>query len=104
MEQTQVEAVRSMTNKEMVIAILALQQQVAELQAARNTPKADSVEMTDDHARRVLDGDLKDKKHKDAAEALGLTYGQVYSCRLEFTFKGIHKELAAKGFKNPWKK
>lgn len=107
--QTQVEAVRSMTNKEMIVSILDLIQKVEELTAKVNElsstkSKTESVEMTDDHARRVLDGDLKDKKHKDAAEALGLTYGQVYSCRLEFTFKGIHKELAAKGFKNPWKK
>lgn len=101
---TQVEAIRSMTNKEMVVAILELQKQVAELTAKVNAqpPKADSVEMTKDHAIRVLTGDLKDKKHKDAAEALGLTYGQVYSCRKEFTFKDVHKELRSTGFKNSW--
>lgn len=104
--QTQIEAVRSMTNKEMVIAILELQQKVAELTAKLDVqrPKSESVEMTKDHAMRILNGDLKDKKHKDAAEALGLTYGQVYSCRLEFTFKDVHKELKNSGFKNPWVK
>jgi hypothetical protein len=106
--QTQVETIRSMTNKEMVIAIMDLQAKVAELTAKLSTQsstKTDSVEMTDDHARRILSGDLKDKKHKDAAEALGLTYGQVYSCRLEFTFKHIHKELrGTEGYKNTWVK
>jgi hypothetical protein len=52
----------------------------------------------------ILDGEMKDKKHKEAAEALGLTYGQIYSCRLEFTFKDIHKELRNNGWKNPWVK
>lgn len=93
-----------MTNKEMVIAILELQKQVAELTAKLNAPKPDSKDMTKDDALRILNGDLKDKKHKDAAEALGLTYGQVYSCRLEFTFKDVHKELKGSGFKNPWAK
>jgi hypothetical protein len=68
------------------------------------TKKPDVKEMTKEHALRVLTGDLKDKKHKEAAEALGLTYGQIYSCRLEFTFKDIHKELAAGGYKNAWVK
>lgn len=104
-QATQVEAVRSMTSKEMVIAIMELQAKVAELEAKSVVqPKTESVEMTKDHAFKILNGDLADKKHKDAAEALGLTYGQVYSCRLEFTFKDVHKELAGKGFKNPWKK
>lgn len=57
-----------------------------------------------EHALRVLDGDLKDKKHKEAAETLGLTYGQIYSCRLEYTFKDVHKELKSKGYTNPWAK
>jgi len=65
---------------------------------------ASTREMTDDDARRILTGDLATKKHKDAAEALGLSYGQVYSCRLEFTFKNIHKEMKDAGKKNPWSK
>lgn len=103
---TQVETVRSMTNKDMVLAIVELQAKVAELESKLNAQpqKSESVEMTKDHAHRILNGDLKDKKHKDAAETLGLTYGQVYSCRLEFTFKDVHKELSNQGFKNPWKK
>lgn len=104
-EATNVEAVRSMTNKEMVAAIVELQRQVAELQAARVVQNTvPSKEMTDDDARRILNGDCKDLKHKDAAVKLGLSYGQVYSCRLGFTFKNIHKELKAAGWANPWVK
>jgi hypothetical protein len=51
--------------------------------------------MTEDDARRVISGDLKDVPHKDAAAQLGLSYGQVYSARKAFTFKPIHKEIKA---------
>ena len=49
-------------------------------------------DMTEDDARRILLGDMKDVAHKKAAEELGLSYGQVYSARKGFTFKGIYKE------------
>ena len=49
-------------------------------------------EMVEDDARRILLGDMKDKSHKDAAKELGLSYGQIYSARKGFTFKGIYKE------------
>lgn len=101
---TQVETVRQMTNKEMAIAIFELQQKVKALEEAKATSKTDGVDMTDDHARSVLNGDCKDMKHKDAAQKLGLTYGQVYSCRGGYTFKNIHKELTATGWKNPFAK
>lgn len=107
METTsQVEAVRSLTNKELITIVLQLQKDVEELKAksVAQTPKSDVKEMTDDDAKRILNGDLASKKHKEAAEVLGLTYGQVYSCRLEFTFKNVHKELKASGFKNTWVK
>jgi predicted Zn-dependent protease len=107
MEQTQVEAVRSMTNKEVVIAILELQAQVKSLQealSAKTSTQTSSKEMTDDDARAILTGAHAQSKHKDAASALGLTYGQIYSCRLEYTFKHIHKELKEGGFKNSWVK
>lgn len=55
-------------------------------------PKSERT-MTDDDARRVIMGDLKDVSHKAAAEALELSYGQIYSARKGFTFKPIHKEL-----------
>lgn len=77
---------------------------IAALEAKTASKTVETKEMTDDHARRIMSGDLKDKKHKDAAETLGLTYGQVYSCRLGFTFKHIHKEMREKGIKNDWMK
>lgn len=55
-------------------------------------PKSEKT-MTDDDARRVIFGDLKDVSHKAAAEELGLSYGQIYSARKGFTFKPIHKEM-----------
>jgi len=50
-------------------------------------------EMTEDDARRALLGDLAAKSHKDAATELGLSYGQIYSARKGFTFKGVYKEF-----------
>lgn len=50
-------------------------------------------EMTEDDARRALLGDLVAKSHKDAALELGLSYGQIYSARKGFTFKGVYKEF-----------
>jgi hypothetical protein len=69
--------------------------------APRNTAER---EMTEEDAKRILTGDLKDAKHNEAAQKLGLSYGQVYSCRGEYTFKGVHKQLKEQGFKNPWVK
>ena len=56
-------------------------------------------EMTEDDARRLLLGDLAAKNHKEAANDLGLSYGQVYSARKGFTFKGIYKEWRDAGNK-----
>lgn len=67
----------------------------------RETSKS-TREMTDDDALRILNGDLKDKSHKECAEILGLSYGQIYSCRLEFTFKQVHHKLSKENFRNPW--
>jgi hypothetical protein len=58
-------------------------------------------DMTEDDARKVLT-DLKDKKHNEAADELGLSYGQVYSCRLGYTFKGVRADLQKAGVKNQW--
>lgn len=58
-------------------------------------PKSDRV-MTDDDARAVIYGEFKDLSHKDAAEKLNLSYGQVYSARKGFTFKPINKEAEAR--------
>lgn len=71
---------------------------------ARNTSAALKKNMTDSDALRVMTGDLKDLPHKDAAEVAGITYAQVYSCRLEFTFKHVHKQLRDEKWVNPWAK
>jgi len=49
-------------------------------------------EMTEDDARSILMGEQKDASHNDAAKALGLSYGQIYSARKGFTFKSVYKE------------
>lgn len=70
----------------------------------RNKSAAVKRNMTDADARRVLDGDLGDIGHKEAAEQIGLTYAQVYSCRMLHTFKHVHKVLDGIKWKNPWVK
>lgn len=88
-----------------IVSIEMYNELLARVQALEEQAKRpDTKEMSKDHALRVLTGDMKDKKHKDAATELGLTYGQIYSCRLEFTFKNVHKKLKGEGFKNPWVK
>ena len=60
--------------------------------AARNRgPESERV-MTEDDARRILLGDLKDATHTVAATELGLSYGQIYSARKGFTFKPVYQE------------
>lgn len=106
------ESVTKLSLVELTTMVFELQAKVDELQArivVLETPKPSNNvsqrEMTDDDARRIMAGDLKDTKHKEAGEKLGLSYGQIYSCRLGYTFKAIHKELAAvAGYKNPWMK
>jgi DNA-directed RNA polymerase specialized sigma24 family protein len=49
--------------------------------------------MTEEDARAVLLGNLEDISTKQAALELGLSYGQVYSCRKGFTFKKVYKEF-----------
>ena len=95
-------ATKTMTIVELVELVAKLEARIVALEA--KPAKVESKEMTKDDALRILNGDLKDVKHKDAAEKLGLTYGQIYSCRLEFTFKDVHKTLKNDGYKNPWTK
>ena len=93
------------TLEQALIRIQALESAIAELKSGSGNKK-EQKEMTDDHARAILIGEQSKLNHNKAAEALGLSYGQVYSCRLEYTFRHIHKELKARpeGFTNPWKK
>jgi hypothetical protein len=104
MSEANVQA-KPMNTAELSALVLQLQARIEALEAKQSSKSNESKkEMTDDDARSVLFGDLKDMKHKDAAEKLGLSYGQIYSCRLEFTFKHIHKEMKAKSIKNEWVK
>ena len=48
--------------------------------------------MTRIDAWRAIHGDLKGVNHKDTAEALGLSYGQIYSARGTYTFKDIKRD------------
>lgn len=87
----------------------ALTARVEELGAmieGRNKSAPTKRNMTDADAIRVLTGDLKDASHKEAGETAALTYAQVYSCRLEYTFKHVHKALkeADPEYKNKWAK
>jgi predicted Zn-dependent protease len=99
MSNSQVKNVNELIES-LVARITKLEEQVKKLEEPKT--KTSDREMTDDDARNVLSGSLKDAKHKDAAEKLGLSYGQIYSCRLGYTFKNIHKEMKAAGVANPW--
>ena len=55
-------------------------------------PKSEG-EMTEEHAIRVMLGDLRDQSHKDAALELKLSYGQIYSARKGYTFKKIYQRM-----------
>ena len=78
------------------IADLETRVVVLEEQLAAKRPAAKSENsMTEEHAFRVKFGDLKDHKHGKAAEALGLSYGQVFSCRGGYTFKTVTKDWKA---------
>ena len=97
--------VKKFTLAELTAKVLELETQIAELKSPKPANNASQREMTDDDAKRILNGDLKDSKHKEAAEKLNLSYGQIYSCRLGYTFKAIHKELSqVQGYKNSWMK
>lgn len=89
---------------EMILGRLdELHKKVDEMKAAgpQRGSRQSQREMTDDDARQVL-GELQNLKHNEAADKLGLSYGQVYSARLGYTFKHIRKELADAGVKNQW--
>jgi hypothetical protein len=87
--------------------ICALEATVARLVAlvdGRNKSAPTKRNMRDEDALAVLTGEFKGLDHKAAAAAIGLTYAQVYSCRLGFTFKHVHKELRQQGWVTPWKR
>jgi hypothetical protein len=54
-------------------------------------PKSER-DMTEEDARQVILGELKDLSHKAAAEKLNLSYGQIYSARGGYTFKKVYNQ------------
>jgi hypothetical protein len=94
--------VTKMSLTELTTLVLELQQRIVTLETPKNKISGSPREMTDADALRVITGDHASSKHQVAADALGLSYGQVYSCRLGFTFKGVHKSLKDQNIKNPW--
>ena len=97
------ETVQQLTLKELTALVFELKSKIEAIESKTVRNEAER-EMTEADALSILTGEHKDLKHKDAANKLGLSYGQIYSCRLQFTFKGVHKKLAESGFKNPWVK
>lgn len=65
---------------------------VDRLNAKRDRGPESTRTMTEEDAKAVILGDQSALSHGKAAEALGLSYGQVYSARKGFTFKAIYKE------------
>lgn len=86
------------------VGLVARVSEMEVLVRGRNRSAPTKRNMTDADAERVLKGDVKDLGHKEAGEVVGLTYAQVYSCRMEYTFKHIHKKLRDEGWKNPFTK
>jgi hypothetical protein len=90
MNQKELEAWKA----EVTLAIQSLNERVEELEGGKSRgPKAERP-MTDADAYRVKFGDMNPKllKHKPAAETLGLSYGQVFSCRNGYTFKHVKED------------
>ena len=83
------EALERITSLEARVVVLE------ESLAAKKPATKSENSMTEEHALRVKFGDLKDHKHGKAAEALGLSYGQVFSCRGGYTFKTVTKDWKA---------
>ena len=79
--------------------ITALESQVKALEekpvaaAVRDRGPTSTRDMTLEDATRIMLGDLKSTNHRQAAEILGLSYGQVYSARGGYTFKGVYKQM-----------
>ena len=83
--------------------IVELAGRVEELEKATHGrdrgPKSEKA-MTEEDARRIILGDLKEKSHKECAEILKLSYGQIYSARGGYTFKKVTDELIAQSKKS----
>lgn len=88
----------------MIESIVARIEEISAKVEGRNKSAPVKRNMTDADALAALNGPYKDMGHKETAEALGLTYAQVYSCRLGFTFKHVIRELEKAGWTCKWAK
>jgi hypothetical protein len=73
---------------ELIAKVNEIVQKVNSIKVRDRGPKSTRT-MTDDDAYKVKFGDLKGMSHRQAAKELGLSYGQVYSCRLGYTFNHV---------------
>jgi len=85
-----------MTIKELAKTVETLSLQVEQLtqtveKLSTKKGPASTREMTLEDAERIINGDLRSMSHKVAAEKLGLSYGQIYSARGGYTFKGVER-------------
>lgn len=64
--------------------------------SVRNRGPASTREMTEADAEIIMLGDMADKSHRECAEVLGLSYGQIYSARNGYTFKGVYAKAHKK--------
>lgn len=90
--------IKDLTAKAPKVTLKSLQVEIDEMlirldKLEHKKGPASTREMTEEDARRILEGDLKELSHKNAAAELGLSYGQIYSCRGGYTFKKIYEEL-----------
>lgn len=79
-----------LTVKDIAIKLNEVIEKINDVKVRDRGPKSVR-KMTEEDAIRVIEGDLKDVPHKEVAEQLGLSYGQVYSARFGFTFKEIYR-------------
>ena len=79
------------TLESLAARLTELEEKVSKIKVRDRGPKSER-SMTDEDAFRVKFGDLKEVDHKPAAAKLGLSYGQVYSCRGGYTFNHITKD------------
>lgn len=87
-----------LTLKSLEERIIALEKIIEEMkkspsQGTRDRGPSSTREMTEDDARKVMIGDFAKKSHKECASELGLSYGQIYSARGGYTFKGVYAEM-----------
>ena len=66
-------------------------QKVNNIKVRDRGPKSER-SMTDEDAFSIKFGDLKAQGHKEAAKTLGLSYGQIYSARNDYTFNHVTKD------------